>query len=1101
MTSILIANRGEIAIRIARAARAMNLRVVGVCAQDDRGSLHTQVVDECYTIDQRGPAAYLNGEQLISVAKRANCSLLHPGYGFLSESAEFAQACIAQGLCFIGPSVALLRRFGDKAETRTLAHQHGVPVIPGTSTPTSLDQVQSFVADHGPSVIKAIAGGGGRGIRVVNAKSDIAHAYKSCQSEALASFGRGDLYIEKYLEHVRHIEVQLIGDGTGAVQHCWERDCSIQRRFQKLIELAPAPDLPGTLRQQLLDAALALVAPLNLSGLCTVEFLVNERAEFWLIEVNPRLQVEHTVTEAITSLDLVQAQIKIAMGHSLHSMGLDNPPLLTGCALQCRINAEGVDAQGRPLPQAGAIKTYQVAGGPGIRIDSYGYAGYEINPSFDSLLTKLIVHADTSEALRSRAAAALDECFIEGVCSNLATLKTLLASPEVLTGRAHTALLADEYSQKPSSNGDNTSTATASKPAQSASKTDALAGALLVNSGSEHRRTSKSALSPTDGIVLGAPMTGVITQLLVTEGDALTAGQAVAVIEAMKMEYTVRCEQACRVKSITVKRYDTVQEGNCLAVLVLDASDTQQRPSSDHRNEAVWAAEVAEIHHRRALAQQMGGTEKIAKQKAQGKLTARERVLALADADSFREIGQLAGFGQYNDDGELTQFTAANFIAGTATINQRKVMLGVDDFTGRGGSGDAAIHEKQIFSEAYAGDMRMPLIRLLDGASGGGSVKMAQELGFHYLPVNPAWDSVVSNLSRIPVVAACLGPTVGLGAARLAMSHLAIMVADIGQVFTAGPPVVLGATREELTKEQLGGSHVHRDNGLVERVVSSEGEAFTVIKDFLSYLPQSVYGLPNIVSYREPSAELRQALLSAIPRNEREPYAISPILNALFDEGSVFSYAQYGASTVTALARLGGHPVGVITTDAMRGATMTAEGALAITRLVDLCESFHLPIVSLTDQAGMTIGLEAEQRGTVRYGARAIAAIYQANVPQAEIIMRRVYGVGGAGIVNRHRANRSWAWPSGNWGSLPHQGGIEAAFKAQLIKSDNPEVEIARITRELEHISSPFRTAEKFGVQDLIDPTETRDQLCDWVKDAYAVLPELVGPPAMGYRP
>jgi acetyl-CoA carboxylase carboxyltransferase component len=443
----------------------------------------------------------------------------------------------------------------------------------------------------------------------------------------------------------------------------------------------------------------------------------------------------------------------------------------------------------------------------------------------------------------------------------------------------------------------------------------------------------------------------------------------------------------------------------------------------------------------------------------------------------------------------------ANFVAGTARIGGRPVLLGADDFTVRGGSGDAAIHAKQVFAEQYAGELRLPVIRLLDGASGGGSVKMTQAAGATYVPVNPAWDAVVDNLSLVPVVAACLGPVVGLGAARLVMSHLAVLVEGVGQLFTAGPPVVRGGTGEDLSKEELGGAAVHRRNGTIERFTRTEEEAFAVIRDFLSFLPGSVHELPPVTRGEDPAGRREESLAAAVPRNPRQPYRVGPVLAAIFDRGSVFPYAEYGGSTVTALARLDGHPVGVLATDPYRGTTMSAEGAQAITRLVDLCETFHLPIVSLTDQGGLTVGRVAEERGTIRFGARAIAAIYQARVPQAELILRRVYGVGGAGIVNRHRAGRSWAWPSGDWGSLPVHGGVEAAFRAELEQASDPAAEAARIRAELAALGSPFRTAEKFGVQDLIDPRDSRPLLCAWVRDAYRVLPELAGRPSFGTRP
>lgn len=514
-----------------------------------------------------------------------------------------------------------------------------------------------------------------------------------------------------------------------------------------------------------------------------------------------------------------------------------------------------------------------------------------------------------------------------------------------------------------------------------------------------------------------------------------------------------------------------------------------------------WGPEIKEIARRRELAREMGGHDKIARQRATGRLTVRERISLLADPGSFAEIGGLTGFASYDAEGNLVSVTPANFVAGTAALDGRTVMLGADDFTVRGGSGDAAIHAKQVWSEEYAGQMRMPVVRLLDGASGGGSVKSTLDAGYTYVPVNPGWDAVVANLSVVPVVAACLGPVVGLGAARLVMSHLAIMVAGIGQLFTAGPPVVRSGTGEDLSKEELGGAAVHSKNAAIERIVATEQDSFNVIKDFLSYLPSSVHEVPPVGPSQDPADRRDAGLASAVPRNPRLPYRIEPILAAIFDRGSVLPYAEYGGSTVTALARLDGHPVGVIATDPYRGTTMSAQGAQAITRLADLCETFHLPIVSLTDQGGITIGRAAEERGTIRYAARAITAMYQARVPQAELVIRRVYGVAGAGMVNRHRASRCWAWPSADWGSLPVRGGVEAAFRAQLEQAADPAAEAERIRRELAQVSSPLRTAERFGVQDMIDPGDSRPLLCAWVRDAYRVLPELTGPPSFGTRP
>jgi acetyl-CoA carboxylase carboxyltransferase component len=515
-----------------------------------------------------------------------------------------------------------------------------------------------------------------------------------------------------------------------------------------------------------------------------------------------------------------------------------------------------------------------------------------------------------------------------------------------------------------------------------------------------------------------------------------------------------------------------------------------------------WQPELDALRQRRELTEQMGGPDKIRRQHDAGRLTVRERLTALLDEGSFQEIGSLAGTAVYDDEGGLTRFTPANFVTGTGRIDGRKVVVGGDDFTVRGGAADAAIAGKQIYAEQLANELRLPLVRLIEGTGGGGSVKMLEQMGRTYVPVNPGWDYVVDNLSVVPVVAAGLGPVAGLGAARLCVAHLSVLVQGTAQLFVAGPPVVRGGAGEDVDKEQLGGSRVHGRNAAVDLVASSEADAFAMIKRFLSYLPPSVYRLPPVTACDDPPGRREESLLSAVPRDRRQPHRIRDILAAVFDAGSVMEAQRYGGSVVTALARLDGHPVGVVAGDPyVAGGCLTVEGAEAVTRMADLCSTFHLPIVTLTDQPGLLIGTRAEQRGTIRHGVRAISAVYQASVPGAEIIIRRVFGVGGAGLTNRHRLIRRWAWPSADWGSLPVEGGIEAAYRAELERAEDPAALLAEIRARLEAVRSPLRTAERFGVEEIIDPRETRPLLCDWVRDAYATLPSNPGRPAFGTRP
>lgn len=1080
MLSVLVANRGEIAVRIIRAVHEAGGRAIAVHPADDATSRHVLLADDVVQLPGAGTAAYLDIEAVTGAAVDRNCAMVHPGYGFLSENPEFARRCAELGLTFIGPDAETLDLFGDKARARHYATARGVPVVPGTEQATSLAQARDFAAQHGAVMIKALAGGGGRGMRAVTDPSTLAEAYAQASGEAQKAFGRGDVYVEKLVTEPRHLEVQIVGDGTGAVAALGERDCSIQRRHQKLVEVAPSPWLYDEQRAEIIGAATTLAAGVNYRGLGTFEFLV-QGDEFWFMEANPRLQVEHTVTEEVTGVDLVGTQLAIADGRSLADLGLTEPPAVRGVAIQVRVNTETLADDGSVVPAAGTLQRLELPSAPGVRVDSYGYSGYEINPRYDSLLAKVIAHGADLRQATARVRQALEELEIAGVDTNADLL--------------HGVVTADDFTERPWT--------TAFIPDHLGELVAHRRPRSVVPDGAAE--SASVAVEPDlaeSAVAVRAPNPGVVVQLAVEPGQVVATNQPVALVEAMKMEHVVRAPQAMTVSAVVAPVGSVVAGGDLLLHGVPgEHDDVHADINTAIDDDPDWAPEVAEIERRRDAAHRMGGEQKLARQHGEGKLDARQRICALADEGSFREIGVLAGFvdGALRDEDQ--EFTPSNFVAGTARLGGRKVLLGVDDFTLRGGSGDAAIHDKQIFAERYAREMRLPVVRLLDGASGGGSVKMAIDAGYTYIPINPGWDAVVDNLSIAPVVSAALGPTVGLGAARMVMSHLAVMVDGVGQLFTAGPPVVEGGTGEKLTKEQLGGADVHRDNGAIERIVATEQDAFDVIRDFLSYLPSSVFELPPVREGHDPVDRRDEALLGAVPRNPRRLYELRTLLDAIFDEGSVFPYAEYGRGVFTGLARLDGHPVGVLATDPHAGATMGVEGALAATRLVDLCETFHLPLISLTDQAGMTIGSAAEKAAVIRHGARAITAVYQARIPQAEIIVRRIYGVGGAGIVNRHRSVRSWAWPSSDWGSLPSRGGAEAAFRAQIAAAPDPTAELDRLAGLVEAVGSPFRTAAHFGVQDIIDPRETRPLLCDWVHDAYRLLPELLGRPSFGTRP
>jgi acetyl-CoA carboxylase carboxyltransferase component len=502
----------------------------------------------------------------------------------------------------------------------------------------------------------------------------------------------------------------------------------------------------------------------------------------------------------------------------------------------------------------------------------------------------------------------------------------------------------------------------------------------------------------------------------------------------------------------------------------------------------VWDPELAELDHRKKLAERMGGEERVARQHATGRLTIRERLATLTDA--WQEVGALAGRAEYDGD-RLADFTPSNVIIGRAEIDGRRVVVSGDDFTVRGGAADAAIHEKQILAERMAGEMRVPLVRLIDGTGGGGSVKQLEEFGRTYVPYNPGWDQVVANLSRIPVIALALGPVAGLGAARLVTSHVSIMVKELSQVFVAGPAVVEAGMGESLGKEELGGWRTVAAAGTVDLVADSEQEAFALTRRVLGYLPQSAWRLPPVTECADDPGRTAPELRQAVPRDRRKPYDMRSIMETVFDAGSVLELGRLHArSTITALARLGGRPVAVLASDPrFYGGGMTAQGADKTTRFLDFAETFHLPVVHLVDQPGFVIGGAAERAATIRHGARALAAVYQSTVPWASVLVRRVFGVAGAAHRPHHRYSFRVAWPSGDWGSLPIEGGLEVAFK-RLLAEAGPDAEAmkAEIAARLEAVRSPFRTAEAFLVEDIVDPAGTRPLLTAWARDAYEVL-------------
>jgi acetyl-CoA carboxylase carboxyltransferase component len=517
-----------------------------------------------------------------------------------------------------------------------------------------------------------------------------------------------------------------------------------------------------------------------------------------------------------------------------------------------------------------------------------------------------------------------------------------------------------------------------------------------------------------------------------------------------------------------------------------------------------WKPELDELARREAFAREMGGVDKVKRQHDQGRLTVRERIDKLIDKGSFHEIGAVSGIGEYDSSGELQKLTPANCVFGRARVDGRTVVVVGDDFTVRGGSADASISAKPLMAEEMAHDFRLPIVRIIEGSGGGGSVKTIETKGAANLPGGIGgtrwYRFTTENLSRVPVVALGLGSVAGLGAARLAASHYSIMTRK-SAMFVAGPPVVK-ALGQDLSKEELGGADIQTRAGAVDHAVDTEEEAFACARRFLSYLPPSVYELPPTLPCTDNPERTEEALMNAVPRNRKQVYKMRPIIESVVDKGSFFEVAaNFGKPVIVGLARLEGRAVLLLASDSFHyGGSWTADACQKVVRWVDFAETFHLPVVYLMDCPGFMIGLDAEKAATIRHGVRAMAAVNQTTVPWCTVILRNAFGV--AGVVHQpaDRFSIRYAWPSAYWGSLPLEGGIEAAYRADIDTAEDRAAKLKEIEERLNKLRSPFRSAEKFWVEEIIDPRRTRSLLCEFARLAEPL--RKAGPPGnMTIRP
>jgi acetyl/propionyl-CoA carboxylase alpha subunit/acetyl-CoA carboxylase carboxyltransferase component len=1065
--SMLIANRGEIAIRIARAAAEMDLRTVAIYAEDDSGSLHVRKSDMAIALRGRGASAYLDAEQIIAIAQAQGCDAIHPGYGFLSENADFARRCQTVGIVFVGPDADVLNTFGDKASARRLARQHNIPLGQGTNESTSLDQARQFFQDQGPGgavMLKALAGGGGRGMRAVYSLDELDEAYSRCTSEARAAFGTGELYVERLIRNARHIEVQIIGDGN-AVSHVWERECTLQRRNQKLLEVAPSPRLNPGLRDQLLAAALTLAKAVNYRGLGTFEFLIDEdTGDFVFMEANPRIQVEHTVTEAVTGLDLAQIQIRLAAGATLAELNLtqDQIPPARGFAVQLRINLESMAADGSTRPTGGTLSTYEPPSGAGIRVDGYGYSGYTTSPGFDSLLAKVIVHAEADyPAVLRRAYRALCEFRLEGVASNLSFLQNLLSHPRVQANDVTTAFI------------------------------ERHTGDMLV--GREHpnlffaqkqastQHSASQTNAPPGTVALIAPVQGVLVTLSVQPGDPIARGQQVAIMESMKMEFEVKATQSGIVRERVVEPGASLFEGSPLLFLEPANIVASEQANEEQIDIAHIRADLAEVLERRADLTDQRRPTAVAKRRKTGQRTARENLADLLDEGSFMEYGAMAlaaQRGRRSHEELLAMSPADGLINGIGTVNAdlfgahaSRCMALSYDYTVFAGTQGVMNHKKTDRMLDLAEKWQLPVVFFTEG--GGGRPGDIDKVGVAGLDCT-TFMRMASLSGRVPLVGVVSGRCFAGNAALLGCCDV-VIATENATIGMAGPAMIEGGGLGSYTPEQVGPTSVQGPNGVIDIVVADEAEATRVAKQYLAYFQG------NIKTWD--TADQRE-LRHLIPENRLRVYDIRQVIETLADSGSMLELRrQFAPGMITALIRIEGRPFGLMANNPMYlGGAIDAAGGDKAARFMQLCQAHGLPMVSLCDTPGFMVGPEAEQQATVRHVSRMFVTAASLQIPFMTVVLRKGYGLGAQAMAagSFQAPLFTIAWPSSEFGAMGLEGAVRLGYAKELAAIEDEGERSAmfeQLVAELYQRGKGVSMASFLEIDAVIDPLETREWL------------------------
>ncbi len=1042
---ILIANRGEIAIRIARSCADLGIETVTIAPQDDANCPHLRHGDHQARLPGAGAAAYLDRDAVIALALDQGCDGVHPGYGFLSEQAAMAEACAAAGLTFVGPAPQTLATLGDKMAARRAAQAVGVPVIPARTPLRDVADLRAFLEEQGsPVMVKAVAGGGGRGMRAVE-PSDAAAAevaFVSASAEAEASFGDGTLFAERLLRDVRHIEVQIAGDGTRAL-HLWDRDCSLQRRNQKIIELAPAPGLNPEARAAILDAAVRLGTVQGLRALATVEFLVEPGATattgWYFLEVNPRLQVEHTVTEDWLGLDLVEMQLRLASGERLDQ--IETPQTAPGGhAMQLRVNAETLTAGG-VLPSGGTLTRFQPPGGRGVRVETHGEAGYTPHGGFDSLLAKVIVTERNSlNRLLVRARRALAEFAIEGVDTNQPVLDALLSLPDVVAWQVSTGLV------------------------------DAFLPTFI------------PSLPQADGSAdtVTSPMAAQVVSVEVAEGEDVARGAVLAVLEAMKMQHELRAETGCRITESLIRPGMAIESGATLfritplTDLGAAAEAGQDLDPDDIR------PDLRRMLDRIALTQDSARPEAVARRRSRGQRTARENLQDLTQGGAFLEYGQLVHAAQRRRHDEETlqaSSPADGIITGIGHINgdlfgpetSRAALLLYDGSVMAGTQGFLG-HKKTDRILEVAREQNLPVIFYTEG--GGGR---PGDEDFNDICVSGLDVMTFNLMTRLTGSK----PSIGVNSGYCFAGNAAVFGACDIKIATrhswiglGGPAMVEAGGLGSFGPKDIGPAPMQAEIGLVDVLAEDEAEATDLARRIFGYFQGPV---------AEWSAPDQRLLRHVVPENRKRVYDMRAAISGLVDSGSFTEMrAAFAPGLITGFCRLEGVPFGLIANNPHHlGGALDAEASGKGAGFLRLCGRFGLPVISLCDTPGFMVGPESERQGGVQRACELIGAGAAMAQDLFTVVLRKGYGIGAQGMAGGSFAAPACvvSWPTGEFGAMGLEGAVVLGYAKELAAQPDPEARQAlfeSLVGQLYERGQALNVASLQEIDAVIDPAETR---------------------------